>query len=447
MPLNRKIYQKMLDWKAKRAPACALFLKGPRLTGKTELAKRLGREAYRSFVLVSFDKAAHDFYGIRELFADGHPDPDVFCAGLQLITKTRLYPGESLVILDGVEQFPPARQALEVLLKDGRFDYVETGAAAPAEMCPPYESVPIEEHVIEVPPLNFEEWLNATGHEEAFQLIRERRDNLKPFGPALPRLMAAFRMHLLVGGMPEAVAVWSEARDLESVDAAKQRILSFWILDVASRGAGSQLARAFFERIPAELSSPSKRYRLSHLGPHARLREYARQIAWLEDSRMVSLSRKAADPAAPGFVPDGSAFKAHLTDTGLLATLSSPRWPYTDNHLYREALLRGPDAGNGLLLENFTAQCLHAKEGENFFYSERNPVNRASTMEIDFLLKRNGKAVPVVALRRGRDSVKSLKTFKEKFGDAAGDLIALHEGDVRQEDGVLFLPYFMAAVL
>lgn len=89
MPLNRKIYQKMLDWKAKRAPACALFLKGPHQTGKTELAKRLGREAYWSFALVSFDEAAHDFYGIRELFAGGYPDPDVFCAGLQLITKKR----------------------------------------------------------------------------------------------------------------------------------------------------------------------------------------------------------------------------------------------------------------------------------------------------------------------------------------------------------------------
>lgn len=259
--------------------------------------------------------------------------------------------------------------------------------------------------------------------------------------------MAAYRMHLLVGGMPEAVVAWAESQDLESADAVKRRILPFWILDIASRGAGSQLARAFFEGIPAELSSPSKRYRISHLGPHARLREYARQIAWLEDSRMVSLSRKAADPAASGFVIDGSAFKAHLADTGLLATLSSLRRPYTDNNLYREALLRGPDAGNGSLLENFTAQSLHAKEGKSFFYSERNPVNRANTMEIDFLLKRNGKAVPVVVLRRGRDSVKSLKVFKEKFGDAAGDLIALHEGDIQREDGMLFLPYFMTVVL
>lgn len=122
---ERKIYQEMLRWKHDYAPKYALFLKGARRVGKTTLAKKLGEEAYKSHILIRFDQVTDD---VRNLFVNGLLDLDTLFETLQLIYKTKLFRGESLIILDEVQLFPAARQALKTLLEDGRYHYLETGS-------------------------------------------------------------------------------------------------------------------------------------------------------------------------------------------------------------------------------------------------------------------------------------------------------------------------------
>ena len=124
---ERKIYQEMLRWKHDYAPKYALFLKGARRVGKTTLAKKLGEEAYKSHILIRFDQVTDD---VRNLFVNGLLDLDTLFETLQLIYKTKLFRGESLIILDEVQLFPAARQALKTLLEDGRYHYLETGSLA-----------------------------------------------------------------------------------------------------------------------------------------------------------------------------------------------------------------------------------------------------------------------------------------------------------------------------
>ena len=124
---ERKVYQEILKWKREYAPKYALFLKGARRVGKTTLAEKLGKEEYRSYILVRFDQTGDD---INRLFTDSLRDLDSLFNTLQFEYNTRLYPRESLIILDEIQLFPPARQALKTLLEDGRYDYVETGSLA-----------------------------------------------------------------------------------------------------------------------------------------------------------------------------------------------------------------------------------------------------------------------------------------------------------------------------
>lgn len=124
---ERKIYQEMLRWKHDYAPKYALFLKGARRVGKTTLAKKLGEEAYKSHILIRFDQVTDD---VRNLFVNGLLDLDTLFETLQLIYKTKLFRGESLIILNEVQLFPAARQALKTLLEDGRYHYLETGSLA-----------------------------------------------------------------------------------------------------------------------------------------------------------------------------------------------------------------------------------------------------------------------------------------------------------------------------
>lgn len=125
--LKRKIYNKLLEWKEKYAPDYVLFLKGARRVGKTTIAEEFGKKEYKSFITINFQRANDT---IRDLFVNGLMDLDYFFNVIQMQYKTKLYPRESLIILDEIQLFPPARQALKTLLEDKRYDYIETGSLA-----------------------------------------------------------------------------------------------------------------------------------------------------------------------------------------------------------------------------------------------------------------------------------------------------------------------------
>jgi predicted AAA+ superfamily ATPase len=97
MEFKRKVYDKMLKWKNEYAPNYALFLKGARRVGKSTLALKLGKEEYKSFIEIRFDKAPNE---IKELFVNSLEDLDYLFNKLQIFYKTRLYVRESLIILD-----------------------------------------------------------------------------------------------------------------------------------------------------------------------------------------------------------------------------------------------------------------------------------------------------------------------------------------------------------
>ena len=123
------IYDK---WKQEYAPRYAIFLRGARRVGKTTLAEKLGREEYRSYILVRFDQTDEE---INDLFVRSLRDLDSLFNTLQIAYNTRLYPRESLIILDEIQLFPQARQALKTLVEDGRYDYLETGSLATIRLC------------------------------------------------------------------------------------------------------------------------------------------------------------------------------------------------------------------------------------------------------------------------------------------------------------------------
>ena len=149
---ERKIYEEMLKCKREYAPRYSLFLKGARRVGKTTLAEKLGKEAYRSYLLIRFDKARPE---VKELFTNSLEDLDNLFSTLQFVYKTRLYPRESLIILDEVQLFPAARQALKTLVEDGRYDYLETGSLAGITKKSKDILIPSEEYAIEVLPMDY----------------------------------------------------------------------------------------------------------------------------------------------------------------------------------------------------------------------------------------------------------------------------------------------------
>lgn len=298
--------------------------------------------------------------------------------------------------------------------------------------------------------MDFEEYLWALGDRLTIPFIRERLSRKQPMGAAHQRIMKSFREYMLVGGMPEAVQAFAASKDLGKADFAKQQILALYKNEMAAQKAeNAAYVLSVFNEMPAELAKRDKRFRLAHIDPQARLRSYEGAIRWLEEAMVVNLARRIADPSdAFGSPLKAAAFKCLMMDTGLLASAAFADKPFLENALYRAVLLDQLGVNEGMLLENVVAQCLRANGRKAFFYAERDPRTRMPLMEVDFLIREGRKLIPIEVKSGKSKSLGSLTRFREKFGKRIGDGFVLHHGELKEEDGVLFLPYYnMAALL
>ena len=443
---ERKIYKEMLYWKQNYAPNYALFLKGARRVGKTTLAEKLGKEAYKSYILIRFDQTNTE---IEDLFINGLRDLDTLFNTLQFLYNTRLYIHESLIILDEIQLFPQARQALKTLLEDGRYDYLETGSLASIKKKSKNILIPSEEYSLDVLPMDFEEYLWANNNDFVFPVLQEHKEKLKPMGAMHQQAMKLFREYMLVGGMPQAVTAFTDTKNFGDVDFAKQQIINLYRNDMEDQQEeNSDYVRNFFDRIPSELSKHDKKYIISHISPNARIRDYKGAVRWLDEAMIINIANNIDEPSvAFNLNITDPSFKCYLMDTGLLVTLAYKDGSYLSNELYKAILLDKLHVNEGMLIENISAQCLRANGHNAYFYKETNSESKRTTMEIDFLIRENNKVIPIEIKSGASKSIISLQKFKEKFGNRIGDGIVLHHGEIKREKGFIFLPYYMSAVL
>ena len=447
--LKRKTYEELLKWKKEYAPEYALFLKGARRVGKTTIAEELGKNEYKSFITINF-QATNDT--VRDLFVNSLLDLDYFFNVIQLQYGKKLYKRESLIILDEIQLYPLARQALKTLLADGRYDYIETGSLAGIKKKTEASEIliPSEEYAVEMFPLDFEEFLWATGDEFTFPIIKSSYEKVKPLGNLHKDIFRKFREYMCVGGMPQAVVKYIQTKDFEKVDFAKKEILALYRNDIKNQKEenGTYLGN-ILDNIPSELSKHEKSssFQLSHVDKNARYREYRSPITWLSEAMIVNVARNVTDPSpALTLSMDDERFKCYLLDTGLLINLSFGDGTFMDNEFYKAILTDRLHINEGMFVENAVAQSLRSNGHKILFYVEYNEKGKP-VMEIDFLIRKSKKVVPV-EVKSGREfAAKSLRNFKTKFSNRVSLQYVLYDGDVKRDNEVIFLPYYMAAVL
>lgn len=309
--------------------------------------------------------------------------------------------------------------------------------------------IPSEEYTLEVHPLDFEEFLWARADTFTMPLMREHFDSKKPMGALHQSMMRSFREYMLVGGMPQAVQAFLNGKDYGASDSEKQQILLSWQEVMREQNkVNCDYLQAFFAHIPSELMRRNKRYVISHATSNARWREYEKPVHWLDASMLTNRVCALENiEGASDFGEIDPAFKCYLSDTGLLVSLAFSDRPYLENELYRAVLRDQLQVNEGMLVENVVAQCLKANGHRAYFYAERNPETRKTTMEIDLLIRQGKKIVPIEVKSSGSSSIKSLVRFKEKFGKRIGEAIVLHHGEIKRQDDVWYLPYYMATLL
>lgn len=445
--MKRKIYEQLLRWKTESTPDAALLIEGARRVGKSWIVEEFAKREYRSFVLIDFNKVSK---AVIDIFENDLEDLEVFFRKLSEYYGVRLYEGDTLFIFDEVQEFPRARAAIKYLVEDGRYHFIETGSLMSIAENVTGIVIPSEEDSIKMYPLDFEEFLWATGRTEMVETIKSHRRDLVPFGAVHRKITEAFREYMVVGGMPQAVSCWAETHDLKKVEAVKKRILRLYRNDIRKHaGRYAIKAEAVFDEIPAQLQEHDKKFRLAAVDADARMREYGDAFLWLKDAMIVNVAYNSTEPTAGlKLSAEYSTLKCYLADTGLLISHAFGSNAKALDEIVRRVMFDSISINEGMIVENAVAQMLVSQGIELFFYARYDKKNAENRMEIDFLLPdaqiTRRKHVSAVEVKSENDyTTSSLDKFRRKFGQSISAAYVVHPGDIRQHDGILYMPVYM----
>jgi hypothetical protein len=429
----------MLQWKQQRKGSTALLIKGARRVGKSTIVREFAKKEYRTFVYIDFSERNPK---INVLF-DDLSNLDYFFMRLQQETGVTLYNRNSVVVFDEVQEYPPARQAIKHLVKDGRYDFIETGSLISIRKNVRNIIIPSEETKMTLYPLDFEEFLWAIGREQGVDMLREFYEKKFPLASAHRSTMRDLRLYMLVGGMPQAVNSYLQDNNLQIVDSVKREIIDLYDADFLKIDP-SGLASMMFKNIPAQLNSNASRYLIESATEKKRTENHEAIISEMRESMVVDLAFHTTDPnIGLGMHKMLSAFKMFMSDTGLFVTLAFLDKDYTENDIYNKLLSDKLDANLGYVYENLAAQMFRAAGNELYYYTFPTETEKHN-YEIDFLLSRKNKLVPVEIKSSGYKSHKSLDMFCEKYSQRVGDRILLYTKDYQKDGATLCLPIYFA---
>ena len=288
---RRKIYDTMLKWKNERNGETALLIQGARRIGKSTIAEEFARKEYKSYILIDFSNVSKE---VNDLFND-ISDLNYLFVRLQFIYKVQLYERKSVIIFDEVQLQPLARQAIKHLVKDGRYDYIETGSLISVRSISRNILIPSEETKIDMYPMDYEEFRWALGDTATIPLLRTAFEKKMPLGDAVHRkLMRDFRLYMLVGGMPQAVAAYLNTNNFTVVDNVKRDIIALYEEDLNKIDASGK-AKALYDSTPSQLSKNVLRYQVNKVVDKS-ANKIIDIVNEMEDSRMVNIAFHSDDP-------------------------------------------------------------------------------------------------------------------------------------------------------
>ena len=440
---KRKIYEKMLFWKKESDGKTALLIEGARRIGKSTVVEEFAKNEYESYILIDFSFASD---GLKAIFDDLN-DLDYLFLQLQMIYHIDLIKRKSVIIFDEVQFCPKARQAIKHLIKDHRYDYIETGSLISIRKNVQDILIPSEERRVSMYPMDFEEFLWATGDTISYELMKKSFELKKNVGQEAHRLlMRSLRLYMLVGGMPQAVDDYVTTNNFKNVDSTKRDIIKLYEDDFNKIDATGRAAM-IFDSIPAQLSTNASRFQVTSILPNSRANELTELIYEMQNSKTVLVSYHANDPnVGLSTNVNLSNFKMFVADTGLFVTLMFKDKDFTENDLYEKLLFDKLPVNLGYLYENMVAQMLTASGKELFYHTIKNETSRHN-YEIDFLITEKNKISPIEVKSSGYKTHKSLDVFCKKYASRIQNRYLIYTKELAKEQELFCLPIYMVPFL
>ena len=395
--MRRTAMEKLVAWKSsdERKP---MVLKGARQVGKTWLMKEFGRNYYKSFVYFNFDEEDE----LKSIF-ETNKNPQRIIELLSMIAGEKIYPLDTLIIFDEVQECPEALNALKYFKeKANEYHVIAAGSLLGTLLAKP-KSYPVGMvNLLDIFPLTFEEFLEATDaplfayyegiHKE--QKIEEIFHN---------RLLESYNNYLIIGGMPECVSSWLKHKDPAKIAQIQRELIEVYENDFSKHNGKVNSGRILmvFRSIVTQLAKSNEKFMYGAVREGARARDFEEAIEWLVSAGMLNRIYNVSKLEHPISAFDKlDQFKLFLFDTGLLKQMAG-----IDNSAI---LLKSTYQFKGQLTENYVLQQLRGQfDVMPRYFSSRNG-------EIDFVLQCGMDIIPVET-KGGED--KSAPTFKKYVAD------------------------------
>ena len=450
--MRRKIYDELIKWKNESQGKKAILIDGARRVGKSYIAEQFAKENYKTYILIDFSKVSQ---AVKDLFENYMDNLDYLFTYLSGYFNTKLYERETLFIFDEVQFCPKARGAIKHLVADGRYDYIETGSLVSIKKNVKDILIPSEEHKLRLEPMDFEEFVWAMGNDTLMDFIKMCYNKKIPLELAMHRkAMDYFKEYLIVGGIPQAVEIYAETRDFEKVDAVKRDILELYRDDIRKHAEDVSLkVEQIFDNIPVQLQKHEKKFYLASLDVNARYREYYGAFYWLQDAGLINIAYNTTEPnIGLKLNMDSSSFKCYMFDTGLLLSMAFDEKGLVDEEVYKKILFDKLSFNEGMIIENIVAQMLVSAKKKLYYYSKSSREDSSERMEIDFLIAKSKITskhnITPIEVKSGKNyTFSSLNKFKNKYKDYLNKSIIVHQGDLKEENDVLYLPIYMTPLL
>jgi predicted AAA+ superfamily ATPase len=432
--LRRKIYDKLLAWKNNKGKKDAILLRGVRQCGKTYIVREFGKREYKNFIEINFIERPD----MQAVFS-GNLDVDNMVQQIKLsMPGCQFIPGETLLFLDEIQDVPNARTSLKFWTQDGRFDCIASGSLLGMD----YKnevSIPVgyEQQLI-MRTLDFEEFIWALGAEVNLkEMLAPYVDGAKRVPEAMHNSLNKYlQEYMVVGGLPEVVDTYIATKDFYQVHLLQEKILRDYQDDIAKYALNQDKIKAkqCFLSIPRQLSKENHKFQYSVVEKKATARKFTSSLDWLHNAGLIDFAYNVNSPWFPlkAHVKEDQ-FRVYLCDIGLLVAM----YGYQLKIALLSDALEGPAKGG--IYESLVADIL-AKRGEELYYYKKED----STLEIEFILERDCKLVPVeVKARKG--STRSLNELLKMDNIERGyKLTAQNTGVVEKK---ITLPLYMSAII
>lgn len=436
---KRKIYDQIMEWKQSSKGRNALLIEGARRVGKSTVVKEFAEREYKTYILIDFSRASKE---IIELFDDMH-DLNFFFFRLQQLFGVALHQRESLIVLDEVQLCPKARQAIKHLVADGRYDYVETGSLISIRKHTKDILIPSEERRINMYPLDYEEFLWAIGNNVTFELLKSNTDWYGYLNDATNRgLMRDFRLYVIIGGMPQAVDTYLASNNLAEVDTVKRDILNLYIDDFEKIDPSGSLSM-LFKSLPGELAKNKLKFEINGvLGK--RLDDMLPLLNEMQESMTVNFCYRCSDPSIGlGLHRDTDDFKIYMGDTGLFVTMAFWDRDASENEIYNRILADKLSVDLGYVFENVAAQMIRSSGHSLYYNTFSNREDNKKYYEVDFLLTKRNKLIPIEIKSSGYKTHKSLDEFCRKYSGRVDFPLMVYTKAPHKEGNLIMIPFYL----